>query len=86
MVMILRFIKNLIRENSMQSKKKAGVLISIFLFFGFLLPSPAAAHILASDQVIGAVLHIDPNDNPIVNKVSGFFLEFKDKNREVPTE
>ena len=40
---------------------------------------PAMAHVVESDQSIGAVLHIDPDDDPIAGEVSTFFFDIKDK-------
>jgi hypothetical protein len=40
---------------------------------------PASAHILETDGVIGAVLHINPEDDPIAKAQTVFFLEFKQK-------
>lgn len=53
----------------------------LLIIVGLLLKYPGlvSAHILKTDGYIGAVLHIDPDDDPIVNKQTGFFFEFKDK-------
>lgn len=76
-----------------QKSKIKGVLktfyfLPVFLTFNLLLftfPSPVSAHVLKSDGNIGAVLHIDPDDDPIVGSPAGFFFEFKDKqNRFTP--
>ena len=40
--------------------------------------SSVLAHFLETDGNIGAVLHLDPNDDPIAGQASAFFLEFKD--------
>ena len=62
------------------SKFKTFNFLFVLLAFVFLLlPSQASAHILATDQNIGAVLHVDPDDDPIVGQQSSFFFEFKDK-------
>lgn len=56
-------------------------LLALFAFnFSFLTFAPqASAHILETDNTIGAVLHIDPNDEPIAGQQASFFFEFKDK-------
>lgn len=41
-------------------------------------PTVISAHILQTDGTIGAVLHINPDDDPIANQQAGFFFEFKD--------
>lgn len=45
----------------------------------FLLSSPAYAHILLTDGSIGAVVHVNPEDDPIIGEPASFFFEFKDK-------
>ncbi len=47
-----------------------------------LMPSSVYAHILATDKSIGAVLHVNPNDEPIANRVATFVFEFKDRNNK----
>ncbi|HSX58001.1 MAG TPA: hypothetical protein VLE47_01880 [Candidatus Saccharimonadales bacterium] len=42
------------------------------------MPTIASAHVLKTDGSIGAVVHIDPDDDPIIGKSANFFLEFKD--------
>jgi hypothetical protein len=38
----------------------------------------ALAHVLKYDGTIGAVMHVDPDDDPIAGQVATFFFEFKD--------
>ena len=54
-------------------------LIAI-LVFALTLAWPGAvyAHVLQTDGSIGAIMHVDPDDEPIVNQQSAFFFEFKD--------
>lgn len=54
-------------------------------FFAFLvitcrllLVSTSYAHIVESDNTVGAVMHIDPGDNPLALEKSTVILEFKD--------
>ena len=48
--------------------------------FDFLfLPSESYAHVLQTDKNIGAVLHMDPEDDPIAGEPSSLFFEIKDK-------
>lgn len=56
------------------------LLIFLVCFFCNLLlfTSTVEAHVLVRDKNIGAVLHIDPDDDPIAGQQSGFFFEFKD--------
>jgi len=56
---------------------KSYIILCLLLFFSF--PASASAHILATDNNIGSVLHIDPEDDPIVGQQASFFFEFKDK-------
>lgn len=55
--------------------------LTAFIVFSFqvLASSNVYAHVLETDGTIGAVLHIDPEDDPIAGQPSGFFFEFKDK-------
>lgn len=54
-------------------------IIVVIVFLYILTPIPVSAHILETDGVIGAVLHIDPEDDPIVGQSTGMFFELKDK-------
>lgn len=53
------------------------ILLVIFLIF-IVLPTSVSAHVLKTDGTIGAVIHIDPEDNPIIGQSSNFFFELKD--------
>ncbi len=64
------------------SKLLVVILFSIIMLF----PSSVSAHILDSDGAIGAVLHIDPEDDPIVGQPASFFFEIKDKNGKFKPE
>jgi hypothetical protein len=59
--------------------KKIIAVLSLFILSIYISATPVEAHVLASDGNIGAVLHVDPDDNPIAGQQSGFFFEFKDK-------
>lgn len=52
----------------------------------FLCVPRVDAHILATNGHIGAVLHIDPNDEPIAGSQASFFFEFKDKENKFKAE
>ncbi len=54
-------------------------LFGFLIFYFYILPLPISAHILKTDGSIGAVLHIDPNDEPAAGDLAGIFLEFKDR-------
>lgn len=55
-------------------------LITFFVFFLFLaVPQTANAHVLVTDKNIGAVMHIEPDDDPVAGEVSSFALDFQDK-------
>ncbi len=43
-------------------------------------PWLASAHVLESSNGVGAIIHIDPDDDPIAGERSVFYFEFKDKN------
>lgn len=58
------------------------ILLSAFMLnslFFLLSSSSVSAHMLKTDQGIGAVIHIDPEDDPIAGEVSNIYFEFKDK-------
>lgn len=59
--------------------KNFKLLLSILFVSALFFPSLAFAHLLKSDGNIGAVLHIDPDDDPIAEQQAGLFFEFKDK-------
>lgn len=69
----------------MQSLKiRIKIIITVFFILAIILNSPvitlkAFAHILKPDGSIGAIMHIDPGDEPIAGQESGFFFEFKDR-------
>ncbi len=50
------------------------VLFIIFLF----LPPYVRAHTLETDGTIGAVLHVEPQDEPVVGQKATVFLDVKD--------
>jgi hypothetical protein len=58
--------------------KKIFVLLLI-LFLCIQTPQSVFAHVLKIDGSIGAILHINPEDEPVAGKQSDFFFEFKDK-------
>ena len=55
------------------------ILALALLTLPFLLQSkPVNAHVLETDKSIGAVLHIDPDDDPIAGQKSTFYFDFRD--------
>lgn len=58
--------------------QKVLFIITVILALVGTVPS-AYAHSLKTDDSIGAVLHIDPDDAPIARTLSTFFFEVKDK-------
>ena len=59
-------------------------LILIIAAFAIMLCgyTTAEAHFVLSDGSIGAVLHIDPNDDPVAGSLAVFNYEIKDKNNQ----
>lgn len=55
-------------------------LLTILILFGLsgLLPLPVFAHVVKSDGTVGAVIHIDPEDDPVAGGENTIYLEFKD--------
>jgi hypothetical protein len=57
--------------------KLVTILIVTFVFFAF-LPTEVYGHILDTDGTIGAVLHVSPDDDPIVSEPATFIFQIKD--------
>ncbi len=57
----------------------AGLLLLFAIIHTSYFVIPTYAHLLKTDGSIGAVLHIDPDDDPVAGQQAGFFFEFKDK-------
>src|SRR6185369_15266285 len=58
--------------------KKIAILFFVLVIF-FCFTKTSQAHILKYDGDIGAVLHVDPDDDPIAGQPTNFFFEFRDK-------
>lgn len=69
-------------------KRLVRLVLPITIAFVFLgvLPSSVLAHTLKSDGSIGAVIHINPEDDPIAGEPSSFFFEIKDKQKRFKPE
>lgn len=68
-------------------KIKKLILLMFIPTLSLSLPSPVLAHTLVTDNNIGAVMHIDPDDDPVAGSPANFFFEFKDKqNRFDPSK
>ncbi len=61
-------------------------LVFLFAFTLFVPTQKAYAHVLKTDGSIGAVIHINPEDDPIAGQESGFFFEFKDTKKAFSPE
>lgn len=57
-------------------------LAFVLAFISLALPVRLFAHSLQTDGSIGAVLHVDPNDSPVVGEESSFYFEFKDTSKK----
>ncbi len=62
-----------------------GVILVLLLTLNSQLIT-VSAHVLESSGSIGAVLHIDPEDDPIAGQPAGFFFDFKDKQNKFKPE
>lgn len=58
--------------------KKFLLTISLLIFLLSANWNAASAHVLQTDRTIGAVMHIDPNDDPIAGEQASIFFELKD--------
>lgn len=61
-------------------KKIVFLILSIFLL-GFVLPRPTFAHFEAADGNFSAVLHMDPDDDPIVQEITSFYIDIHDSKK-----
>lgn len=63
-------------------------LSAAFLTFLILIIAPkfALAHVLKTDGSIGAVMHTDPDDNPVAKDATGIFFDFQDKQNKFKIE
>lgn len=59
-------------------KKSIVATIALSLFVAFVPSSIASAHVLKLDGTIGAVLHINPDDNPVSEQSTNYVLSFED--------
>ncbi len=61
----------------------AHILILVCLFTAsFISPLQVSAHMLKRDDSIGAVIHVDPDDDPIAGQPSSLYFELKDTSGE----
>ena len=58
--------------------KKVSVIICSILLSVTILVNPASAHVLKTSGTIGAVLHIEPDDNPTAGATTTYQLAFAD--------
>lgn len=58
----------------------------LLITIGLAAATPVQAHVLKTNGSIGAVLHIDPDDSPIVGQSATLFFEFKDKEKHFTTD
>ena len=58
---------------------KKFLFVLSFQFLVLLFPIGAHAHILSTDGEVGAVMHIDPDDDPVAGIESVFYFQLKDK-------
>jgi hypothetical protein len=64
-------------------------LVAVITLLGLIVmsaPGVVSAHVLQSDGNIGAVMHIDPNDDPTAGQPSSLYFEFKDKQSKFGSE
>lgn len=62
------------------------ILLILFIVASSFSAEKVYAHVLQSNGSVGAVLHIDPEDDPIVGQQASFFFEFKDKQNKFNPE
>lgn len=62
----------------MVTMKKIRILVILVVAFALCISS-VQAHFLITDNQIGALLHVNPNDDPVAGEPATFFFELKDK-------
>ena len=56
----------------------------LIMVLGLVVSGPAAqAHTLTHDHNISAVLHVDPDDDPIIGQPANFYFDFTDKTKNL---
>ncbi len=65
-------------------KRYSSLFLLLILFSSFL--SHADAHVLETNNTVGAVIHITPDDSPVANQPSDIFFEFKDTENKFSPE
>lgn len=61
-------------------RKTLFTIVAVLIFAGGIPVSTASAHVLKTDGDIGAVLHINPDDNPISGQSTDYVLSFRGTN------
>jgi len=64
--------------------KKAALVVSV-IAIGF-LPSLSFAHTLKTHSTVGALFHVDPNDQPIAGMPATIYIELQDKSNLLTTD
>lgn len=64
--------------SQLNNMQKSILLLSMLVTLFITTQKQTVAHVLEKEQTVGAVLHVSPNDDPVVGEVTDFFFEFKD--------
>lgn len=80
------FLKRRARSDLFQISNVKYLIFLSILTVGLMLPTVASAHVLKTDSSVGAVLHINPEDDPIIGQNASFFFEFKDTQNKFKPE
>lgn len=64
--------------SQLNNMQKSILLLSMLVALFITTQKQTVAHVLEKEQTVGAVLHVSPNDDPVVGEVTDFFFEFKD--------
>jgi hypothetical protein len=59
-------------------KRLITLFFSVFALSGFILSDSVSAHVLKTDGDIGAIMHINPDDNPLSGTPTTYSIAFKD--------
>lgn len=61
------------------------VFLSIIVTIGvyLIVPIPVSAHVLKTNGTVGAVMHVDPDDDPMAGSPSTIYFDFKDTKEHI---
>jgi hypothetical protein len=65
---------------------KLFISVIVLIFVSLFVNKTVDAHVLKTDNAIGAILHVNPDDDPIAGEPTQFFFALKDKQNKFATD